>query len=87
MTKIKDKYYAQYIRIFRYTGEFLQKTAEVHEDQLKDLINIDYENQNPETFKKVFLMVNEFFFKNKSSKQNVYWQEYIMDCIKAQKRF
>ena len=38
-------------------------------------------------FEKVFLMVNDFFFKNKASKQNVYWQEYTMDCVKAQKRF
>ena len=87
LAKIENKYFLQYIKIFRYTGEFIQKSSEIPEDQLKDLINADYKNQNPETFEKVFLMVNDYFFKNKASKQNVYWQEYIMDCIKAQKRF
>jgi len=87
LAKIEDKYFLQYIKIFRYTGEFIQKSSEIPEDQLKDLINADYKNQNPEMFEKVFLMVNDFFFKNKASKQNVYWQEYTMDCVKAQKRF
>lgn len=87
LAKIENKYFLQYIKIFRYTGEFIQKSSEIPEDQLKDLINADYENQNPETFEKIFLMVNDFFYKNKASKQNVYWQEYIMDCIKAQKKF
>tara|TARA_A100001234_G_scaffold218248_1_gene226911 strand:+ start:171 stop:635 length:465 start_codon:yes stop_codon:yes gene_type:complete len=87
LAKIKDKYFLQFLQIFRYTGEFIQKSAEIPEDELQDFINIDYENQNSETFDKVFSKVNNFFFKNKASKQNVYWQEYIMDCIKAQKRF
>ncbi len=87
LTKIKDKYFLQFIQIFRYTGEFIQKTSEIPEDQLQDFIDIDYENQNSETFDKVFSKVNNFFFKNKASKQNVYWQEYIMDCVKAKKRF
>ena len=87
LAKIEDKYFLQYIKIFRYTGEFIQKSSEIPEDQLKDLINADYKNQNPEMFEKVFLMVNDFFFRNKASKQNVYWQEYTMDCVKAQKRF
>ena len=87
LAKIEDKYFLQYIKIFRYTGEFIQKTSEIPKDQLQDFLNIDYENQNSETFDKVFSKVNNFFFKNKASKQNVYWQEYIMDCIKAKKRF
>ena len=87
LTKIKDKYFLQFIQIFRYTGQFIQKTSEIPEDQLQDFIDIDYENQNSETFDKVFSKVNNFFFKNKASKQNVYWQEYIMDCVKAKKRF
>ena len=87
LAKIKDKYFLQFLQIFRYTGEFIQKSAEIPEDQLQDFIDIDYENQNSETFDKVFSKVNNFFFKNKASKQNVYWQEYVMDCIKAQKRF
>ena len=87
LAKIKDKYFLQFIQIFRYTGEFVQKTSEIPEDQLQDFIDIDYENQNSETFYKVFSKVNNFFFKNKASKQNVYWQEYIMDCVKAQRRF
>ena len=87
LAKIKDKYFLQFIQIFRYTGEFIQKSAEIPEDQLQDFLNIDYENQNSETFDKVFSKVNNSFFVNKASKQNVYWQEYIMDCIKAQKKF
>ena len=87
LAKIEDKFFLQYVKIFRYTGEFIQKSAEIPEDQLKDLLNVDYKNQNPEMFEKVFLMVNDFFFRNKASKQNVYWQEYTMDCVKAQKRF
>lgn len=87
LANIKDKYFLQFIQIFRYTGQFIQKTAEIPEDQLQDFIDLDYENQNSETYEKVFSKVNNFFFKNKASKQNVYWQEYIMDCIKAQKRF
>ena len=87
LAKIEDKFFLQYVKIFRYTGEFIQKSAEIPEDQLKDLLNVDYKNQNPEMFEKVSLMVNDFFFKNKASKQNVYWQEYTMDCVKAQKRF
>ena len=87
LAKIKDKYFLQYLQIFRYTGEFIQKSIDIPEDQIKDLLNIDYENQNLETFNKIFFLVNDFFLKNKISKQDVYWQEYIMDCIKAQKRF
>ena len=87
LAKIQDKYFLQFLQIFRYTGEFIQKTAEIPEDQLEDFQSIDYENQNSETFDKVFLKVNDFFFKNKASKQNVYWQENIMGCIKAEKRF
>lgn len=87
LAKIKDKFFLQFIQIFRYTGEFIQKSAEIPEDQLQDFIDIDYENQNSETFDKVFLKVNNSFFENKASKQNVYWQEYIMDCIEAKKRF
>ena len=87
LAKIEDKYFLQYIKIFRYTGEFIQKTSEIPKDQLQDFLNIDYENQNSETFDKIFFKFNNFFFKNKASKQNVYWQEYIMDCIKAKKRF
>ena len=87
LAKIKDKYFLQYLQIFRYTGEFIQKSIDIHEDIIKDLLNIDYENQNLETFNKIFFLVNDFFLKNKISKQNVYWQEYIMDCIKAQKKF
>ena len=87
LAKIEDKFFLQYVKIFRYTGEFIQKSAEIPKDQLKDLLNVDYKNQNPETYDKVFFLVNEFFLKNKASKDNVYWQEYIMDCVKAQKRF
>ena len=87
LAKIEDKYFLQYIKIFRYTGEFIQKTSEIPKAQLQDFLNIDYENHNSDTFVKVFSKVNNFFFKNKASKQNVYWQEYIMDCIKAKKRF
>ncbi len=87
LTKIKDKYFLQYLQIFRYTGEFIQKSIDIPEDKIKDLLNIDYENQNLETFNKIFFLVNDFFAINKISKQNVYWQEYIMDCIKAKKRF
>ena len=87
LAKIQDKYFLQFLQIFRYTGEFIQKNAEIPEDQLEDFQSIDYENQNSETFDKVFLKVNDFFFKNKASKQNVYWQENIMGCIKAEKRF
>ena len=87
LAKIKDKYFLQYLQIFRYTGEFIQKSIDIPEDQIKDLLNIDYENQNLETFNKIFFLVNDFFLKNKISKENAYWQEYIMDCIKAQKRF
>jgi hypothetical protein len=87
LAKIEDKYFLQFFQIFRYTGEFIQKTAEIPEDQLEDFQSIDYENQNSETFQKVFSKVNNFFFKNKASKQNIYWQENIMDCIKAEKRF
>ncbi len=87
LAKIKDKYFLQYSQIFRYTGEFIQKSIDIPEDQIKDLLNIDYENQNLETFNKIFFLVNDFFAINKISKQNVYWQEYIMDCIKAQKKF
>jgi hypothetical protein len=87
LAKIEDKFFLQYVKIFRYTGEFIQKSAEIPEDQLKDLLNVDYKNQNSETYDKVFFLVNDFFLKNKASKDNVYWQEYIMDCIKAKKRF
>jgi hypothetical protein len=87
LAKIEDKFFLQYVKIFRYTGEFIQKSAEIPEDQLKDLLNVDYKNQNSETYDKVFFLVNDFFLKNKASKQNVYWQEYIMNCIKAKKRF
>ena len=87
LTKIEDKYYAQYIRIFRYTGEFLQKTAEVPEDQLKDLLTHDFKNQTPEVFDKIFYLVNDQFIKNKKSKKKTYWQLYKMDCVKAERRF
>ena len=87
LAKIEDKFFLQYVKIFRYTGEFIQKSAEIPKDQLKDLLNVDYKNQNPEIYDKVFFLVNEFFLKNKASKDNFYWQEYIMDCVKAQKRF
>ena len=87
LAKIKDKYFLQYLQIFRYTGEFIQKSIDIPEDQIKDLLNIDYENQNLETFNKIFLLVNDFFLKNKISKENHFWQEHIMDCIKAQKKF
>ena len=87
LANIKGKYFLQFIQIFRYTGQFIQKSAEIPEDQLQDFIDLDYEIQNSETFEKVFSKVNSFFFKNKASKQNVYWQEYIMDCKKAQRRF
>ena len=87
LAKVKDKYFLQFFQIFRYTGQFIQKTAEIPDDQLEDFQSIDYENQNSETFQKVFSKVNNFFFENKLSKQNVYWQENIMDCVKAEKRF
>ena len=87
LAKIKDKYFLTYLQIFRYTGEFIQKSIDIPEDKIKNLLNIDYENQNLETFNKIFFLVNDFFAINKISKQNVYWQEYIMDCIKAQKKF
>ena len=87
LSKIKDKYYAQYIRIFRYTGEFIQKTAEVSKDQLKDLLTHDFNNQTPEVFDQFFYLVNDQFIKNKKSRKKTYWQLYKMDCIKAQKKF
>ena len=55
LTKIEDKFYAQYIRIFRYTGEFIQKTTEVSEDQIKDLLTQDFSNQTQEVYDKVVL--------------------------------
>ena len=86
LIKIEDKYYAQYIRIFRYTGEFLQKTAEVPETEIKDLLEHDFNNQTSEMFEKIFFLTNNHFLKNKKSKK-LYWQEYRKDCIKAKKRF
>ena len=86
LIKIEDKYFAQYIRIFRYTGEFLQKTVEVPETELKDLLTHDFNNQTPEVFQKMFVLVNTHFLKNKKSKK-LYWQEYRKNCVKAQKRF
>ena len=85
LTKIEDKFYAQYIRIFRYTGEFIQKTTEVSEDQIKDLLTQDFSNQTQEVYDKVVLLVNKNFSKNK--KKKLYWQEYRKDCIKAKKKF
>ena len=86
LIKIEDKYYAQYIRIFRYTGEFLQKTAEVPEPEIKDLLEHDFNNQTSEMFEKIFYLTNTHFPKNKKSKK-LYWQEYRKDCVKAKKRF
>ena len=86
LIKIEDKYYAQYTRIFRYTGEFLQKTVEVPETELKDLLTHDFNNQTPEVFEKMFFLINTYFPKNKKSKK-LYWQEYRKNCVKAQKRF
>ena len=86
LTKIEDRFYAQYIKIFRYTGEFIQKTAEVTEDQLRDLLTQDLDNQTPEVFDKIFFLVNNQFIKNKKSKKT-YWQSYKMDCVKAERRF
>ena len=54
LIKIENKYYAQYTRIFRYTGEFIQKTAEVPETEIKDLLEHDFNSQTPEVFEKVF---------------------------------
>ena len=85
LTKIEDKFYAQYIRIFRYTGEFIQKTTEVSEDQIKDLLTQDFSNQTKEVYDKVVLLVNKNFSKNK--KKKLYWQEYRKDCVKAKKKF
>ena len=85
LTKIEDKFYAQYIRIFRYTGEFIQKTTEVSEDQIKDLLTQDFSNQTQEVYDKVVLLVNKNFSKNK--KKKLYWQEYRKDCVKAKKKF
>ena len=84
--KIEDKYFAQYIRIFRYTGEFVQKTVEVPETELKDLSSHNFNNQTPEVFQKMFVLVNTHFLKNKKSKK-LYWQEYRKNCVKAQKIF
>ena len=84
--KIEDKYFAQYIRIFRYTGEFVQKTVEVPEAELKDLSSHNFNNQTPEVFQKMFVLVNTHFLKNKKSKK-LYWQEYRKNCVKAQKIF
>lgn len=86
LTKIEDRFYAQYIKIFRYTGEFIQKTAEVTEDQLTDLLTQDLDNQTPEVFDKIFFLVNNQFIKNKKSKKT-YWQSYKMNCVKAERRF
>ena len=86
LIKIEDKYYAQYTRIFRYTGEFLQKTVEVPETELKDLLTHDFNNQTPEVFEKMFFLINTHFPKNKKSKK-LYWQEYRKNCVKAQKKF
>ena len=86
LIKIEDKYYAQYTRIFRYTGEFLQKTVEVPETELKDLLKHDFNNQTPEVFEKMFFLINTHFPKNKKSKK-LYWQEYRKNCVKAQKKF
>ena len=86
LIKIEDKYYAQYTRIFRYTGEFLQKTAEIPEPEIKDLLEHDFNNQTPEFFEKIFYLANTHFIKNKKSKK-LYWQEYRKDCVKAKKRF
>ena len=86
LIKIEDKYFAQYIRIFRYTGEFLQKTVEVPETEIKDLLTHDFNKQAPEVFEKMFFLISNRFPKNKKSKK-LYWQEYRKDCVKAQKRF
>ena len=86
LIKIENKYYAQYTRIFRYTGEFLQKTAEVPETEIKDLLEHDFNSQTPEVFEKVFYLTNTHFPKNKKSRK-LYWQEYRKDCVKAKKRF
>ena len=86
LIKIEDKYFAQYIRIFRYTGEFLQKTVEVPETEIKDLLTHDFNKQTPEVFEKMFFLISNRFPKNKKSKK-LYWQEYRKDCVKAQKRF
>ena len=86
LIKIEDKYYAQYTRIFRYTGEFLQKTVEIPEAELKDLLTHDFNNQTPEVFEKMFFLINTHFPKNKKSKK-LYWQEYRKNCVKAQKKF
>ncbi|WP_440920871.1 hypothetical protein [Candidatus Pelagibacter sp.] len=86
LIKIEDKYYAQYTRIFRYTGEFLQKTVEVPETEIQNLLTHDFNNQTPEVFEKMFFLINTHFPKNKKSKK-LYWQEYRKNCVKAQKRF
>ena len=86
LIKIEDKYYAQYTRIFRYTGEFLQKTVEVPEAEIKDLLEHDFNNQTPEIFEKIFYLANTHFPKNKKSKK-LYWQEYRKVCVKAEKKF
>ena len=84
--KIEDKYFAQYIRIFRYTGEFVQKTVEVPVAELNDLSSHNFNIQTPEVFQKMFVLVNTHFLRNKKSKK-FYWQEYRKNCVKAQKIF
>jgi hypothetical protein len=54
LANIKGKYFLQFIQIFRYTGQFIQKTAEIPEDQLQDFIDLDYEIKILKHLKKYF---------------------------------
>ena len=64
LAKIEDKYFLQYIKIFRYTGEFIQKTSEIPKDQLQDFLNIDYEKEI-DNYIKYFLKLIISFLKIK----------------------
>lgn len=91
-----DAQYTGYIIVDRYSGNLIQKSAEVPREYLKELLDNDIIKkqsikQDLETFALIEKITDKFFIENKTSKlsfdEKAYWVEYRLNCKKAKKKF
>ena len=96
VTDYGDTQYTGYIKIDRFTGNLIQKSAEVPRNEIKKLLDEDIINkqmlfQDEETYEVIEKITNNRFYKNKASKlsyfEKPFWLEYNLKCNKAKKKF
>ncbi|WP_262588996.1 hypothetical protein [Candidatus Pelagibacter communis] len=96
ISNFSDTYYTSYVRINRFTGDFIQESAEVKKKEIQPLLdNNTPQNQMVQqdeyTFKLIEGITSRNFFANKYSdlsfNKKPMWLRYELKCDKAKKKF